>query len=45
LGKALWEGNLKGPQWKIIRHKHSARWQHLSQLKGSAFFSLQKISY
>ncbi len=32
------------PQWKRINRKQSARWQHLSQLKASAFFSLQKIS-
>jgi hypothetical protein len=30
------------PQWKRISHKQSARWQHLSQLKASAFFCLQK---
>ncbi len=29
-------------QWKRINYKQSARWQHLSQLKASAFFSLQK---
>jgi len=29
-------------QWKRINGKQSARWQHLSQLKASAFFSLQK---
>ncbi len=28
-------------QWKRISHKQSARWQHLSRLKASAFFSLQ----
>jgi hypothetical protein len=28
-------------QWKGINHKQSTRWQHLSQLKASAFFSLQ----
>ncbi len=26
-----------------ISHKQSARWQHISQLKASAFISLQKI--
>jgi hypothetical protein len=30
-------------QWKRISHKQSARWQHLSRLKASAFFFLQKI--
>jgi hypothetical protein len=29
-------------QWKNIDCKQSARWQQLSQLKASAFFSLQK---
>jgi hypothetical protein len=29
-------------QWKRISRKQSARWQYLSQLKASAFFSLQK---
>jgi hypothetical protein len=29
-------------QWVRINCKQSARWQHLSQLKASAFFSLQK---
>ncbi len=28
--------------WKSINRKQSARWQHLSWLKASAFFSLQK---
>jgi hypothetical protein len=28
-------------QWKGINHKQSTRWQHLSRLKASAFFSLQ----
>jgi hypothetical protein len=28
-------------QWKRINCKHSDRWQHLSQLEASAFFSLQ----
>ncbi len=32
-------------QWQRISHKQSARWKHLSQLKASAFFSLQKNSY
>jgi hypothetical protein len=31
-------------QWKGINHKQSTRWQHLSRLKASAFFSLQKNS-
>jgi hypothetical protein len=31
-------------QLKRISHKQSARWQHLSRLKASAFFSLQKKS-
>jgi hypothetical protein len=29
-------------QWRKISHKQSARWQHLSSLKASAFFSLKK---
>jgi hypothetical protein len=29
-------------QLKTINHKQIARWQHLSRLKASAFFSLQK---
>ncbi len=29
-------------RWKGINRKQSTRWQHLSQLKASAFFSLQK---
>ncbi len=29
-------------QWKGINRKQITRWQHLSQLKASAFFSLQK---
>ncbi len=28
--------------WKRISHKQSVRWQHLSRLKASAFFSLPK---
>ncbi len=31
-------------QWKRISCKQIARWQHLAQLKASAFFSLQKNS-
>jgi hypothetical protein len=31
-------------QWKRISSKQSARLQHLSQLKASTFFSLQKYS-
>ncbi len=38
-----WEINYSSwrimPQWKRINCKHSARWQHLSQLKASAFLS------
>jgi hypothetical protein len=33
----------KKSRWKRISSKHNAIWQHLSQLKASAFFSLQKI--
>ncbi len=33
----------KVSQWKGINRKQSTRWQHLSQLKASAFFSLQNI--
>ncbi len=28
-------------EWKGINRKQSTRWQHLSRLKASAFFSLQ----
>jgi hypothetical protein len=31
-------------QWNRISHKQSAKWQYLSWLKGSTFFSLQKNS-
>ncbi len=30
-------------QWRRISCKHNTRWQHLSQLKASVFFSMQKI--
>jgi hypothetical protein len=30
-------------QWKGINRKQSTRWQNLSRLKASAFFSLQKF--
>jgi hypothetical protein len=30
------------PEWKGINCKQSTRWQHLSQLTASAFFSLRK---
>jgi hypothetical protein len=30
-------------QWKGINRKQSTRWQHLSWLKASAFFSLQNF--
>jgi hypothetical protein len=36
----IWSAS-EGPQWKRISCKHKARWQHLSWLKASAFFSLQ----
>ena len=29
-------------QWKRINRKQSARWEHPSRLKASAFFSLRK---
>ncbi len=29
-------------QWKRISHKHSTRWQKISRLKASVFFSLQR---
>jgi hypothetical protein len=29
-------------KWKRISCKQNVRWQHLSQLKASAFFSLKK---
>ncbi len=38
LGWSNWEF----VKWKRISCKQSARWQHLSQLKASAFFSLQQ---
>jgi hypothetical protein len=31
-----------GLKWKGVNRKQSTRWQHLSRLKASAFFSLQK---
>jgi hypothetical protein len=31
----------KATQWEGINRKQSTRWQHLSRLKASAFFSLQ----
>jgi hypothetical protein len=34
--------SLRSAQWKGINCKQSTRWQHLSRLKASAFFSLQK---
>ncbi len=34
--------NIDGKRWKRIHRKQSTRWQHLSRLKASAFFSLQK---
>ncbi len=34
--------NINFYQWKRISHKQSARWQHLSRLKASAFYSLQR---
>jgi hypothetical protein len=30
-------------QWKGINHKQSTRWQHLSRLKASVFFSLENF--
>jgi len=35
------DGN-KFSQWKGINRKQSTRWQHLSQLKASVFFSFAK---
>jgi hypothetical protein len=35
--------NYAACQWKGINRKQSTRCQHLSRLKASAFFSLQKI--
>ncbi len=32
-----------GAEWKRISPKQSARWQHLSRLKGNSFFSLQNF--
>ncbi len=32
-----------GSQWKGINCKQSTRWQHLSRLKASVFFSLQNL--
>jgi len=34
--------NANVAQWKRISCKQNARWQHLSQLKASAFFCLKK---
>ncbi len=39
----IWLDYQKAFQWKGINCKQSTRWQHLSRLKASAFFSLQKI--
>jgi hypothetical protein len=33
----------EGCQWKGINRKQNTRWQHLSQLKTSVFFSLQNF--
>jgi hypothetical protein len=44
LGHRLWPSHLTklvASQWKGINRKQSTRWQHLSWLKASAFFSLQ----
>jgi hypothetical protein len=30
-------------QWKTIRHKQNARWQHLSQLKQSSYEEMQQL--
>ncbi len=38
IDEILWRALMK---WKGINHKQSTRWQHLSQLKASAYFSLQ----
>jgi hypothetical protein len=38
-----WAGMKTGVKWKGINRKQSTRWQHLSRLKASAFFSLQKF--
>jgi hypothetical protein len=32
-------------QWKIINRKQSARWQHLSRLKASAFLFEKKFAW
>ncbi len=32
-------------QWKRISHKQSTRWQHISLLKASLFFSLPKKNF
>jgi hypothetical protein len=41
-GASLLLANIILSQWKEINRKQSTRWQHLSQLKARAFFSLQK---
>jgi hypothetical protein len=38
-----WLAVIRKTQWKGINCKQITRWQHLSQLKASAFFSLKKI--
>jgi len=43
LPKVAVDGFWAMQQWKGINHKQSTRWQHLSRLKASAFFSLQNF--
>jgi hypothetical protein len=37
------EHNVRLSKWKGINRKQNTRWQHLSCLKASAFFSLQNF--
>ncbi len=40
--KGSWQARVFVLQWKGINRKQSTKWRHLSRLKASAFFSLQK---
>jgi hypothetical protein len=42
IGSSAKHSSTKFQQWKRISREKNARWQHLSRLKASAFFSLQK---
>ncbi len=44
-GTECFEKSKQKLEWKGINRKQSTRWQHLSQLKASAFFSLQIVFF